>query len=85
MPICIPCSDRRVNVFGLECPFCRKGLSHREIARRLVELAEEMDSLATAMDYYGGFAEWAKHGREIAGAGNLARQWAEEILSTERG
>lgn len=50
-----------------------------EIATRLRALAVEMDDIAVAMDYYGGFAEWAKHGREIAGAGGIARQWADEI------
>lgn len=50
-----------------------------EIAARLRVLADEMDDIAAAMDYYGGFAEWAQHGREIAGAGNIARQWAAEI------
>lgn len=50
-----------------------------EIAARLRRLADEMDDIAACMDYYGGFAEWAKHGREIAGAGSIARQWAAEI------
>lgn len=54
-----------------------------EIATRLHGLATEMDSLAAAMDYYGGFARWAQHGREIAGAGNIARQWAAEIVACE--
>lgn len=53
-----------------------------DIAARLRTLAYEMDCIAVLMDYYGGFSEWAKHGREIAGAGTIARQWAEEI---ERG
>jgi len=48
-----------------------------EIAARLRTLAYEMDCIAVLMDYYGGFPEWAKHGREIAGAGAIARQWAE--------
>lgn len=38
-----------------------------------------MDDIAVTMDYYGGFAEWSRHGREISGAGEIARQWAEEI------
>lgn len=50
-----------------------------EIAARLRRLADEMDDMAVMMDYYGGFAEWAQHGREIAGAGDIARQWADEI------
>jgi hypothetical protein len=50
-----------------------------EIAKRLRRLADDMEQVSAEMDYYGGFAEWAKHGREIAGAGAVARQWAEEI------
>jgi hypothetical protein len=50
-----------------------------EIAARLRRLADEMDDIAVTMDYYGGFAVWAQHGREIAGAGTIARQWAGEI------
>lgn len=50
-----------------------------EIAKRLRALADEMDGISVAMDYYGGFSEWAQHGREIAGAGAIARQWADEI------
>jgi hypothetical protein len=50
-----------------------------DIAARLRKLADEMDDIAVAMDYYGGFLEWARHGREIAGAGTIARQWAGEI------
>jgi hypothetical protein len=54
-------------------------MSKAHIAARLRALAREMDDIAAAMDYYGGFAEWSEHGREIAGAGNIARQWADEI------
>lgn len=50
-----------------------------EIAEWLCALADEMDGISVVMDYYGGFSEWAKHGREIAGAGAIARQWASEI------
>jgi len=55
------------------------------IAARLRMLADDMDYLAACMDYYGGFAEWAKHGREIAGAGAIARQWAGEIEDSNAG
>ncbi len=54
-------------------------MTKSEIATRLRKLAAEMDELAVAMDYYGGLAKWAQHGREIAGAGSIARQWADEI------
>lgn len=50
-----------------------------DISARLRALAEEMEYLASCMDYYGGMAEWSRHGREIAGAGHIARQWADEI------
>lgn len=53
--------------------------SKSEIAQRLRILADEMDDIAVCMDYFGGLAEWARHGREIAGAGWIARQWADEI------
>lgn len=49
------------------------------IAMKLRVLANAMDEVAAEIDYYGGFAEWAKHGREMAGAGNIVRQWANEI------
>lgn len=54
-------------------------MTQLEIASRLRKLADEMDEIAVAMDYYGGFADWSQHGREIAGAGKIARQWAGEI------
>lgn len=50
-----------------------------QIAARLRTLSAEMDDIAVAMDYYGGLSEWAQHGREIAGAGAIARQWADKI------
>ena len=50
-----------------------------QIAVRLRKLADEMDDISLCMDYYGGLAEWAQHGREIAGAGKIAREWADEI------
>lgn len=59
--------------------------SRTEIAARLLRLADEMDDLVVAMDYYGGFATWAKHGREISGAGTIARQWAAEIYGDKTG
>lgn len=55
-----------------------------EIAARLIKLADEMEDIAVAMDYYGGFAQWSRHGREMAGAGTIARNWAKEIISAEQ-
>lgn len=57
---------------------CRHVAKH-DIAYRLRRLADDMDAIAVLMDYYGGFAEWSRHGTEMAGAGNIARQWALEI------
>lgn len=51
----------------------------RQIAAKLRKLADEMDGVAVEMDYYGGFAGWSRHGREIAKAGAIARTWADEI------
>ena len=62
------------------CPYSKQ---RTQIAAKLRKLAEGMDEVAAEMDYYGGFAEWSKHGREIAGAGAIARQWAEKIESSE--
>jgi hypothetical protein len=50
-----------------------------EIAARLRALSEEMAFIALAMDYYGGLAALAQHGKELAGAGVIAREWADEI------
>lgn len=54
-----------------------------EIAARLRGLAEQMIDVAAAMDYYGGFAGWAEHGPQLAGAGAIAQQWADEIEAQE--
>ena len=51
-----------------------------DIAARLLALSEEMLSVATLMDYYSGFGEWARHGRELAGAAAIAAQWSEHIM-----
>lgn len=61
-----------------------------EIAARLRALSDEMYGISVLLDYYGGFSEWARHGREMAGAGAIARQWAAEIensgpIDTPRG
>lgn len=50
-----------------------------QIAGRLETLSGEMLYVAGLMDYYGGAAPWAQHGRELAGAAEIAKQWASEI------
>jgi hypothetical protein len=70
---------------GLEVVGYRPPPTKTVIAARLRMLADDMEYLAACMDYYGGFAEWSKHGREIAGAGAIARQWAAEIETSNAG
>lgn len=50
-----------------------------EIAERLRALSEEMEAIACAIDYYGGFAEWAKRRHELTLFRVVARVWANEI------
>lgn len=52
------------------------------IVLKLLKLADDMEDISADMDYYGGFALWSQHGKEIAGAGKIARQWADEILKS---
>ena len=54
-------------------------LEHCNIAKRLRELADTASAIAVDMDYYGGMAEWATHGRELADTALQLRQWADEI------
>jgi hypothetical protein len=54
-----------------------------EIAGRLLCLADDMDAVALAMDYYGGLAPWAAHAKEMMGAAVLCRDWAGEIRQDE--
>lgn len=49
------------------------------IAEKLRNLADDMDEIASLISIHCDSAEWDVHGREIAGAGNIARQWAEQI------
>ena len=60
-------------------------MTRAEISARLEALAEEMAAVAVEMDYHGGLAEWARHGRELFGASEIARQWVEEMRKGDRG
>ena len=53
--------------------------SQSEIANALDQLAVDIEDIATVMDYFGGFAAWAKHAREMVGAAGICREWATEI------
>ena len=51
-----------------------------DMAKRLRKLSDEMLNVAAELDYFGGFAEFAKHGKELAGAGSIVQEWATEML-----
>lgn len=51
----------------------------RQLPATLRELADCMDSVATDMDYFGGFSAIGRHGRELASAAAIARAWADGI------
>lgn len=51
----------------------------KALAKRIRDVAERMWRLGNHMSYYGGFGEIGQHGREMAGAANIARGWAMEI------
>ena len=61
-------------------------MTAEEIARRLREVAAEMEQLGAAMGYYGWFnGRMARHGREMVGAAGIACDWAEAIESAKTG
>lgn len=70
-------------VIHMVCTNGRRGIPQKkaDIAHRLTALATEIEDIATAMDYYGGFAPWAKHSREMIGAASICREWSIEILA----
>jgi hypothetical protein len=59
--------------------FIGRDVTRSEIATRLRALADDMEGIAVDMDYFGGFAEWARHSKEMLGAAWIARQWADSI------
>jgi hypothetical protein len=58
-------------------------MSDQDIAKRLLVLSEAMISLGVDMDYYGGFSQIGEKGRELVGAGVIARQWSQEIVKDD--
>jgi hypothetical protein len=53
-----------------------------EIAAALRRLSKRMIDLGVEMNYYGGLnVDMAQHGRELVGAGMIAKEWAGEIES----
>lgn len=51
----------------------------KALAKRIRRVAAQMQRLGAHMNYYGGFSEIGQHGREMLGAANIARGWAEGI------
>lgn len=51
------------------------------LSRELYKVSWQMEKLGIKMDYYGGFGEMGKHGRELIGAAIVARGWADGIES----
>ena len=47
-------------------------------------MADDMDAIAVAMDYYGGMAPWATHAAEMMGSAQIVREWADEIVSAKQ-
>jgi len=58
--------------------------SNKELARQLVWLSEHMKDIGTSIEYYGEFAEWAVHGVQLVGAGDICREWAREIENMDK-
>ena len=54
-----------------------------EIAGRLARLADDIANIAVDMSYYGGFAEWAKHYKELFNAAAVCEQWSKEITNDQ--
>ncbi|MAO23825.1 MAG: hypothetical protein Unbinned3818contig1000_11 [Prokaryotic dsDNA virus sp.] len=49
-----------------------------ELITALRQLADDMETIGAALDYYGGFDYLlAEHGKEILGAALIARGWAD--------
>ena len=51
------------------------------LVRRLRLTANTMVNLGVDMDYYGGMSEIGQHGREMVGAGLIAREWSDKMTS----
>lgn len=51
----------------------------QHLADKITALVQQMQEVATEIDYYGGMAEWAQHGAELMNASFTAETWAEGI------
>lgn len=54
-----------------------------ELSKELRHLSRQMRKLGIKMEYYGGFGETGKHGRELIGASIVVRGWTRVIKISE--
>lgn len=54
-------------------------ITKHELADKITALVQQMQEVATEIDYYGGLTELAQHGAELMGASFIAETWAEGI------
>jgi hypothetical protein len=54
-------------------------MTRAELIARLDALAEQMTAVGTELDYYGGLAEFAKHGTELCAAAMVVWTWVDEL------
>lgn len=50
---------------------------------KLRALSRHMEDIAVEMDYFGGFAPWARCGGELMGAAMMVAEWAEACTASK--
>ena len=56
-----------------------KPATKEEIIIALRRVADAMELVGGSMEYYGGLSDIARHGKEMLGAAQIARGWADGI------
>lgn len=65
---------------GKDAPLASHIPTKKELIYKLRLLAEQMQEVGSAMEYLGGFdGHLAEHGKEMFGAGLIAKGWADGI------
>lgn len=54
-------------------------MTKSEIIEGLRQLSVDMVEIGTAIDYYYGLNPLSQHGKEMVGAGLIAKEWANEM------
>ena len=57
----------------------RPQVSKQLLIELLEKLRSDMNEIGVIMEYYGGMAEYAKHGKELINAARYVDDWIEEI------